>query len=92
MPSNITPPRVRLVDPETGIVSHEWYKFFLSLFNLVGAGVSTGVPFTKVAALPTASLTTQGVGYLVLGVGGQPDAGYIGVMIGDGSYTFQQLF
>lgn len=38
MPSNLTPQRVPLVDPETGIVSREWYNFFLTLFNLTGAG------------------------------------------------------
>lgn len=38
MPSNITPQRVPLVDPQTGIISREWYNFFLTLFNLTGAG------------------------------------------------------
>jgi len=34
----ITPPRVPLVDAQTGLVSREWYRFFLSLFNLTGGG------------------------------------------------------
>ena len=38
MPNNITPPRVPLTDPRTGLVAREWYMFFFSLFNLTGAG------------------------------------------------------
>lgn len=29
----ITPPRVAMVDPRTGLISREWYMFFLSLFR-----------------------------------------------------------
>lgn len=38
MPNNITAPRVPLTDPNTGLVSREWYRFFLTLFELTGAG------------------------------------------------------
>jgi hypothetical protein len=34
--TNITPPRVPLTDPRTGLISREWYLFFLSLFNQTG--------------------------------------------------------
>lgn len=34
----ITPPRVEFIDPRSGFVSREWYQFFLTLFNLTGAG------------------------------------------------------
>ena len=34
--TNITPPRVPLMDPRNGLVSREWYLFFLSLFNQTG--------------------------------------------------------
>ena len=34
--TNITPPRVPLTDPRTGLISREWYIFFLSLFNQTG--------------------------------------------------------
>lgn len=34
--TNITPPRVPLSDPRTGLISREWYLFFLSLFNQTG--------------------------------------------------------
>ena len=34
--TNITPPRVPLTDSRTGLISREWYMFFLSLFTKVG--------------------------------------------------------
>ena len=40
-PLNITripAPRVSLIDPATGTVSREWYRFFLNLFVLTGEG------------------------------------------------------
>jgi hypothetical protein len=36
--TNITPPRVPMVDPNTGLVSREWFRFFQSLFQLTGSG------------------------------------------------------
>lgn len=39
--TNITPPRVPLVDPQTGIISREWYRFFLNLFMLTGNGANS---------------------------------------------------
>lgn len=36
--TNITPPRVQLADPNTGLVSREWFRFFESLFRLTGSG------------------------------------------------------
>lgn len=38
--TNITPPRVAFLDERTGLVSREWYRFFLSLFQLTGSGSS----------------------------------------------------
>jgi hypothetical protein len=32
-PTNLTPPRVDLIDPRTGAISREWYRFFLSLLT-----------------------------------------------------------
>jgi hypothetical protein len=37
--SIITPPRVPLVDPDTGLISRAWYLFFLSLNNVANAVV-----------------------------------------------------
>lgn len=36
--TTITPPRVPLTDPRTGMISREWYRFFLNLFVLTGSG------------------------------------------------------
>jgi hypothetical protein len=39
--TNITPPRVPLLDPKTGLITREWYRFFFSLFTLTGGGQNT---------------------------------------------------
>ena len=39
--TNITPPRVPMVDPQTGIITRDWYRFFTSLFRLTGSGENT---------------------------------------------------
>jgi len=39
--TNITPPRVPLLDPRSGMISREWYRFFLNLFELTGGGQNT---------------------------------------------------
>jgi hypothetical protein len=36
--TNIPSARVDFIDPRTGLMSREWYRFFLNLFNLTGAG------------------------------------------------------
>lgn len=38
--TNITPPRVPLIDERTGLITREWYRFFLTLFNLTGGGTN----------------------------------------------------
>ena len=38
-PTPITPPRVPLVDPRTGLIDRAWYLFFLSLLNVATAVV-----------------------------------------------------
>jgi hypothetical protein len=38
--TNIPPPRVALIDERTGLMSREWYRFFLSLFRLTGGGAN----------------------------------------------------
>lgn len=45
-PTNLTPPRVAFLDPRTGAVSREWYRFFLSLLTATqdNADTSDGVP------------------------------------------------
>jgi len=36
--TNVTPPRVPIIDLRTGYVTREWYMWFISLFNLTGGG------------------------------------------------------
>lgn len=36
--TNIPAPRVAFIDPHTGLMAREWYRFFLSLFTLTGSG------------------------------------------------------
>lgn len=36
--TNIPSSRVEFIDSRTGLMSREWYRFFLNLFNLTGAG------------------------------------------------------
>ena len=38
-PTQLTPPRVAVLDPRTGAISREWYRFFLSLLNATQASV-----------------------------------------------------
>lgn len=39
--TNITPPRVPLTDPRTGLIAREWYLFLLSLFNQTGQSTTS---------------------------------------------------
>jgi len=72
----ITPPRVPLVDPRTGDVSREWYRYFFSLFTITGS--ASGVfPVTSggtgLSTIPTNGqlLIGNGSGYTLntLGAG-----------------------
>lgn len=36
--TNIPAPRVAFIDQRTGLMAREWYRFFLNLFQLTGAG------------------------------------------------------
>jgi hypothetical protein len=37
--TQITPPRVPIVDDRTGAVSREWYRWFFNLYNITGGGL-----------------------------------------------------
>ena len=49
--TNITPPRVPFTDPRTGLISREWYRFFLDMFMLTGNG-SNNVSLTDLQVGP----------------------------------------
>jgi hypothetical protein len=38
--TNLPAPRVPIIDERTGLISREWYRFFLNLFTLVGSGTN----------------------------------------------------
>lgn len=72
--TNITPPRVPLTDPRTGLISREWYLFLLSLYNQTGNSTTSledlqkGPPFEGVdfaALLGQASLTAENTSALL---------------------------
>jgi hypothetical protein len=74
--TQITPPRVPIIDERTGAVSREWYRWFYSLYNLVGTGTGI-IPVTSggtgLDTIPTNGqlLIGNGTGYTLntLGVG-----------------------
>ena len=74
--TQITPPRVPIIDERTGAVSREWSRWFYSLYNIVGGGVGI-IPVasggTGLSTIPTNGqlLIGNGTGYTLntLGVG-----------------------
>jgi hypothetical protein len=74
--TQITPPRVPIIDQRTGAVSREWYRWFYSLYNIVGNGLGI-IPVasggTGLSTIPTNGqlLIGNGTGYTLntLGVG-----------------------
>jgi hypothetical protein len=59
-PTPITPPRVALIDPRTGLIDRAWYMFFLSLNNAATAVVDsdTGTNTDSLLASYDAALQT----------------------------------
>jgi len=66
--TQITPPRVPIIDQRTGAVSREWYRWFYSLYNIVGGGLGV-IPVasggTGLSTIPTNGqlLIGNGTGY-----------------------------
>ena len=51
-PTPITPPRVPLIDPRTGLIDRAWYLFFLSLNNIAtGVIDDSGLTFSSESLL-----------------------------------------
>lgn len=63
--TQITAPRVELLDPKTGLMSREWYRFFYNQYVLTGDG--TGV--TAVINGGTGLSSTPSNGQLLIGNG-----------------------
>lgn len=45
--TQITPPRVEIVDPQTGYVSREWYRWFYNLYNATGGNNQGVIPVDR---------------------------------------------
>jgi len=86
--TQIPAPRVDFIDQRTGLMSREWYRFFLNLFTLTGSGSNT----TAIEDFNYDPISTQvnelyaKVNDLALGPIGQPilDSGVIQVNTGTG--------
>lgn len=50
--TSIPAPRVPFIDERTGLISREWYRFFLNLFTLTGSG-TTDASWTDLQLTPT---------------------------------------
>jgi len=56
----ITPPRVPLVDPRTGLISRAWYLFFLSLNNAATAIIDdSGITFSAESTIASVEAELQ---------------------------------
>ena len=61
--TNIPSARVEIIDSRTGMISREWYRFFLNLFNLAGnGGNQTSLDDLQIGPPPSADTTTGGGG------------------------------
>ena len=63
--TQITAPRVELIDPQTGLMSREWYRFFYNQYVITGSG--TGI--TPVSGGGTGLGTIPTNGQLLIGNG-----------------------
>jgi hypothetical protein len=63
--TQITAPRVALIEPKTGLMSREWYRFFYNLYVITGGG--NGV--TPVTSGGTGLSTIPSNGQLLIGNG-----------------------
>jgi hypothetical protein len=61
--TNIPSARVEIIDSRTGMISREWYRFFLNLFNLAGGGGNqTSLDDLQLGPPPSADATSGGGG------------------------------
>jgi hypothetical protein len=59
--TNIPSARVEIIDSRTGMISREWYRFFLNLFNLAGnGGNQTSLDDLQLGPPPSADTTSSG--------------------------------
>jgi hypothetical protein len=60
--TRIPAPRVSLVDPQTGVVANEWFRFFNNLYSIAYAGTNTITAGTYGSATNVAQVTVNDFG------------------------------
>ena len=60
--TRIPAPRVTLVDPQTGIVSNEWFRFFNNLYTIAYSGTGSVTPGTYGTASKVPQVTVDSFG------------------------------
>jgi hypothetical protein len=60
--TRIPAPRVSLVDPQTGIVANEWFRFFNNLYSIAYSGANTTTPGTYGSATNVAQVSIDSFG------------------------------
>jgi len=63
--TNLPSSRVEFIDPRTGLMSREWYRFFLNLFNLTGGG-NNQTSLDDLQLAPPFTPSTGGTGTVTL--------------------------
>ena len=76
--TNITPPRVAIIDERTGAVSREWYRFFYNLFYATG-GLNAGAIPPERGGTGTTQVPTNGTLLIGNGTTGVYNATQLGV-------------
>ena len=76
--TNITPPRVAIIDERTGAVSREWYRFFYNLFYATG-GLNAGAIPPGRGGTGTTQTPTDGTLLIGNGTTGVYNATQLGV-------------
>ena len=84
--TNITPPRVAIIDERTGAVSREWYRFFYNLFYATG-GLNQGAIPPGRGGTGTTQTPTDGTLLIGNGTTGVYNATQLGVGPGIASTT-----
>jgi len=60
--TRIPAPRVSLVDPQTGVVANEWFRFFNNLYTIAYSGTNTTLAGTYGSATNVAQITINNFG------------------------------
>ena len=73
-PTPITPPRVPIIDPRTGLIDRAWYMFFLSLFNAAVESTDTALAPNTISLIASYDAALQA---LTQNVDSQPSQFYL---------------